>query len=757
MHVLPRHAAVASTLLSSFLAGPTTAQQSLARFDAPVVQVSPSDPPFRRLFDFDADGDVDAFGTRGNLEGTKYELALFRNDGGGVLEKVWNPTYTEAIQKGGVPMQVEVGDLDGDGKDDAVVATKGGFELFRSNGSGLLRSLIPLSEEVLAFAVGDFDGNGIDDVAAAGPTNLFLRTFAPPISITVSTHGNPSPVALRAIEANGDAHLDLLLVVPGRLYFHAGDGTGSFTPLANVTHAFPAGMVDVGDVDGDLDADVVVFDDVGMQSYQVLRRTGPAAWALEAVATGGPAEFLRDADGDGDLDGVCCGGGGGGNSTFPVNTGPSTFQISFNDGTGAFAPAFQIPSLGSPQIAGVADVDGDGDLDLVAGRVVYYARGALAPLADQGGPDLPPCSERDVCDFDGDGDPDLGLSLDSVWVNDGSGRFAEAAPAMPEAPAGTRFHGPGYPGDFDGDGDVDLLVEHRHAKQPLHAVLGRQRTPIGGLLGMRLLANDGTGVFTDAGLASAPGITFSLGSLAADASLAADLNLDGALDLVTRTQGKPARSRFWHNTGSGQFLGPYELLDMRVEHVEDLDEDGIPDLLASEDYPTYGTWKLEVWSGFLFSGGTTGWVRMPELMPDLPFDSTSSPIGSGDLLVDGHTDFAFSRRYPGFDGQAHYLYDLAPYGGTGYGANVSLPSTIGLRIDARVAIGDLNGDGADDALIGPHWEPVATCYVALKRLPTGNQFDSVRQLLEPGPLVDVDGDGDLDVIGTRVVFNRTLN
>ena len=53
---------------------------------------------------------------------------------------------------------------------------------------------------------------------------------------------------------------------------------------------------------------------------------------------GGPATHLIDVDGDGDLDGLCCGGGSG---PYP-NEGSSTFQVALNDGAGVFAPAFPI-------------------------------------------------------------------------------------------------------------------------------------------------------------------------------------------------------------------------------------------------------------------------------------------------------------------------------------------------------------------------------------------------------------------------------
>ena len=122
-------------------------------------------------------------------------------------------------------------------------------------------------------------------------------------------------------------------------------------------------------MDGDLDDDAVVFVDGTSDSCALLRQTAPGALTLESFSPGGPATDLADVDGDGYLDGVCCSGGGGG-PTLVKNTSPATFMVCLNDGTGSFDMALPFPGLGADHIAGVADFDGDGDTDLLAGRAV---------------------------------------------------------------------------------------------------------------------------------------------------------------------------------------------------------------------------------------------------------------------------------------------------------------------------------------------------------------------------------------------------
>lgn len=75
---------------------------------------------------------------------------------------------------------------------------------------------------------------------------------------------------------------------------------------------------------------------------------------------------------------------------------------------------------------------------------------------------------------------------------------------------------------------------------------------------------------------------------------------------------------------------------------------------------------------------------------------------------------------------------------------------------ARLALGRLNGDATVDAVIGPmDYELVDVCELHFQRASgPALVFDRTFQLVPPGHLVDLDGDGDLDLLGARTVFNR---
>src|SRR5262249_26477815 len=138
------------------------------------------------------------------------------------------------------------------------------------------------------------------------------------------------------------------------------------------------------------------------------------------------------------------------------------FQISLNHG-GVLGPTFSIPGKGSVQLGGIADIDGDGDKDIVAGACVFFARGPIVappcpPTGIYGGTTASITDLRDdLCDLDRDGDPDFAFGREGKGVNDGSGALAWLPNPLP-LPANTQAGTWTFRGDFDGDGAPDLVV-----------------------------------------------------------------------------------------------------------------------------------------------------------------------------------------------------------------------------------------------------------------------------------------------------------
>jgi hypothetical protein len=722
----------------------TLPQQDRAPFEAAQVQLPAYRPPFRRMLDFDLDGDMDAIGFRQatNENRRHTEIASYQNDGSGRFTEVWSTIITAGVWSEEPIPVLEIGNLDGLGFPDLGLAQTGTLWRFTGNGNGSFSEGLPrrTSEvNVRAMAFANLDSDVVEEwvyTESWFTDPAWQRVVVWNDGPQLLQHGVLGATSLHVLPQDGPAGESTILVAgPGSLQTFTWSPT-QFVSGPLVTLDLSEAMVDVGDLDGDGDADAVAFQGGDLAKYRVLRRTGHASWSLETPVLGGPAEFLIDVDGDGDLDGACCGGGGG-TPVFEPNLRPTEFQIALNTG-GVFAPTFKIPGLGSPQLAGVVDVDGDGDRDLVAGRCVVFVDGAVRAPRSYELPFEAPRSARELTDCDGDGDVDVRFGLDTVQDNDGSGRFvARAVPVSSSLPR-SRLRGPGFPGDFDGDGDTDLLVEAWSRAQ-------RGPQPPGGghgtLLGMALLANDGAGGLTVAKLASAPGVSFAIDSLAAEASQLTDADQDGDLDLLTRNLGHGARTTRWNNDGSGSFALVGTWPGARVEHAEDIDLDGDTDLFVSRNQGT--NFKLE-----LYHGPSPAYTLDPTLGTWF-YEPHATSLSFADVDGDGFTDFGLASKNvllsPLLFENRFGLGGAPSFEVRGLSPRVLVPG-------ARVVFGDLDLDGTSESLCGEGWGEEIAISEVMRAADFGGT-NGVLQLLPAGLLVDLDSDGHLDVLGRRVTFH----
>jgi len=267
-------------------------------------------------------------------------------------------------------------------------------------------------------------------------------------------------------DVNGDGHLDLYQLgtdVPNRLYL--GDGQGHFE------RQFDAGVEDSGsgqtacfaDIDGDGDNDLFFtnYDKTNMLYINNGRgeftdATEEAGLTTDGDSGGFQCEF-GDIDNDGDLD------------LYVANSVDRNY-LYINDGTGKFTErAQQRGCQGEEGISAgtrMGDFNGDGYLDIWAAALapnhLYMNDGTghftdnteAAGLGDVGTLTI----GSNIADVDGDGDLDLIQGrmafATTLFQNDGNGVFTDITS---ESGIGFRLftHGIAF-GDIDGDGDLDL-------------------------------------------------------------------------------------------------------------------------------------------------------------------------------------------------------------------------------------------------------------------------------------------------------------
>src|SRR5580698_531682 len=661
------------------------------------------------------------------------------------------------------------GDFNGDGIKDVVTIVQTGaapatnsVAVTLSNGDGTfqLPVLTPApGNNSDAFVVGDVNGDGNDDVIIAHQPGAIAASASFDVLLSNGdgsfTVKNNYPITTNQLiggvlfDVDGDGKLDAVIVdggLPGTVCTALGNGDGTFQAPTSFALTGGRGVNPVfADLNGDGFLDIAE-DDAATGELTVYLATSatqygaPAQFATSDGVNDSCSNTLGDLTGDG-IPEIAAANCRDNTITIYVNNGDGTFK------TGAYSSAGIAPSNNSVVALGplgltIADVNGDGRADVIATNA---GAGDVTVLLGNGDGTVQtpnvgyatggrPGTPAIIADMNGDGLADLLVADNqysfSYMKGYGDGTFRAAvdyySPTGADGQPSSGFDV--ATGDFNGDGFTDVVVGNFSNSNDV-------------TVGITVFLSRGDGSLQ-------PGVNYGSGGSLAFVTVA-DFDKDGNLDIAA-VDNADGLVQIFKGVGNGTFTTGTTIStgDIDTEKIVavDLNGDGFPDLaVANAGGSNVGVILNDQHGGFaaqvpypllnfsidVVAADVNGDGKLDLLLPESACGCLGVLLGAGDGTFGAENDFLIGNQ---------------PY---------------------QIAVGDLNGDGIPDVAVtiddvvsglgvavalgvgdGTFLAANSPAYPTSLQLPV--PFASFPTSIQ---MLDLDGDGHMDLIYTNTGYS----